>query len=130
MVELNPRQVSGVTTDVRDQERCRQQPGAPFDEVVVPVEIVADSLDRHRKVAGMRTLKPLFAFVAVAAALSVPSGSLAGVSVNPNNHDFLFGVEGGLRYAVDPVPWSSDNGGFASSEAGCGDQTWHLIGGG
>jgi hypothetical protein len=80
----------------------------------------------------MRHLKPLavFATVAAAMALSVPSGSFAGTPVDPNQHDFLFGVEGGLRYAMDTMAYNSDNSGFAEAEAGCGDQSWHLIGGG
>lgn len=78
----------------------------------------------------MRTFKTLFALVVAAIALTVPTGSLAGTSVDPNTHDFLFGVQGGLRYAEDTAFWNSDNGGFATAEAGCGDQSWHLIGGG
>ena len=81
-------------------------------------------------VAAMRHLRPLFAVVTATLALSVPSGSLAGILPDPNQHDFLFGVQGGLRYAVDTVPYNSDISGFATSEAGCGDQNWHLIGGG
>jgi len=81
----------------------------------------------------MRHLKPrlVVAVLAAATALAVPAGSFAGSPIDPNLNDLLFGVDGGLRYAVDTVPYSSDSGGFASSEAGCGgDHSWRLIGGG
>jgi hypothetical protein len=79
----------------------------------------------------MRTFKPLFAVVFTAVALAVPSGSLAGTPVDPNAHDSVLGVEGGVRYAMDTMAYNSDNSGYADPIAGCGtDPTWHLIGGG
>lgn len=68
----------------------------------------------------------LFVFVL---GLSVPLGASAGTAIDPNVGDYVIGITGGVRYALESKAFEAGNG-YGNTEVGCGAADWHLLGGG
>lgn len=53
-----------------------------------------------------------------------------GSEPDPDTNDTVLGTSGGLRYAAEAHAFDLGNHGYTRSNAGCGPDDWHIVGGG